>query len=45
MTLDSRQSPVLIYPNTMTLVDIILNRIQTDKLLNVAGYEKVVKPR
>jgi len=32
-----------IYPNTTTLVDIIMNRIQTDKLLNVSDYAKVVK--
>jgi hypothetical protein len=32
-----------IYPNTTTLVDIIMNRQETDKLLNVAGYEKIVK--
>lgn len=31
-----------IYPNTTTLVDIIMNRIQTDKLLNVSDYAKVV---
>ena len=32
-----------IYPNTTTLADIIMNRIQTDKLLNVSDYAKVVK--
>ena len=34
-----------IYPNTTTLVDIIMNRIQTDTLLNVAGYEKIMQPK
>ncbi|MGH8119228.1 MAG: hypothetical protein ACRESK_01285, partial [Gammaproteobacteria bacterium] len=34
-----------IYPNTTTLVDIILNRIQTDRLLNISDYAKIVKPR
>jgi len=32
-----------IYPNTTTLVDIIMNRIQTDKLLNISDYAKIVK--
>ena len=32
-----------IYPNTTTLVDIIMNRVQTDKLLNVSDYARIMK--
>ena len=42
-SVDAEPEMTFIYPNTTTLVDIIMNRIQTDKLLNVSGYAKVVK--
>lgn len=32
-----------IYPNTTTLVDVIMNRVQTDKLLNLSEYARVLK--
>ena len=40
----SKEEPdtTFIYPNTTTLVDIIMNREQSDKLLNVSDYGEIV---
>ncbi|MEX2353782.1 MAG: hypothetical protein WD709_06305 [Gammaproteobacteria bacterium] len=38
-----KPDPSFIYPNTTTLVDIIMNRLQTGKLLNLADYPSTVK--
>jgi hypothetical protein len=31
-------NPLFLYPNTTTLVDLVLNRAQTDKLINLKDY-------
>ena len=38
----SKGEPDLLYPNTTTLVDVILNRTQTDKLAVITGPTGVV---
>ncbi|MCC6989340.1 MAG: hypothetical protein IT181_10100 [Acidobacteria bacterium] len=38
-------APVLMAPNTTTLVDVILNRAQTDRLLSIGGGQPVAKSR
>lgn len=42
---DHSQDPAttFIYPNTTTLVDIIMNRTQAEKLLNVTGFTRSTK--
>ena len=36
--------PVLLAPNTTTLVDVILNRAQTDRLLSIGAGQLTVAP-